>query len=206
MKKALLSIILLSVISIYANAQGCVAIKGSGASCMRIHPEDGNKPGWQFSTSGRYFKSFRHFSGKEENKQRLIDNSEVINHTTIVDMTLTRVLNSRWSFMIDVPVINNGRSSLYEHGLVNGTYIKKERHSTHSFGVGDIRLAAYHWLLDPAKNSKGNIQVGLGISCLQAIMITKITGTMWVLTEPKNYAPLINLFSWVMVVQASLLN
>jgi len=163
MKKALLSIILLSVISIYANAQGCVAIKGSGASCMRIHPEDGNKPGWQFSTSGRYFKSFRHFSGKEENKQRLIDNSEVINHTTIVDMTLTRVLNSRWSFMIDVPVINNGRSSLYEHGLVNGTYIKKERHSTHSFGVGDIRLAAYHWLLDPAKNSKGNFQVGLGI-------------------------------------------
>lgn len=163
MKKALFSIFLLTVTGSYANAQGCVAIKGSGASCMMVHPEGSNKADWQFSTSARYFKSFRHFSGKEENKQRLIDHSEVINHTAIVDMSLTRILNDRWSFMIDVPVISNARSSLYEHGLVNGSYVKKERHSTHSFGVGDIRFAAYHWLLDPIKNHKGNIQLGLGI-------------------------------------------
>ena len=36
-------------------------------------------------------------------------------------------------------------------------------HSTQSFGIGDVRVTAYRWLLDPAKNHKGNIQAGLGI-------------------------------------------
>lgn len=163
MKQLLTAFILISIVQFKAGAQGCVAIKGSGASCMMQHPDNTTKAGWQLTTSARYFKSFRHFSGTEENKDRLVQHSEVINHTTIFDLALTRVVNDRWSFMIDVPVINNGRSSLYEHGLVNGAYIKKERHSTHSFGVGDVRLAAYRWLLDPVKSKKGNIQLGLGI-------------------------------------------
>lgn len=33
----------------------------------------------------------------------------------------------------------------------------------HSFGLGDIRVSAYQWMLDPAKYMKGNIQLGLGI-------------------------------------------
>ncbi|MDO9373606.1 MAG: hypothetical protein Q7T76_04285 [Ferruginibacter sp.] len=161
------NIIILLILSFFlhnnAEAQGCVAIKGSGTSCMLVHPDSAKVSGWQFTSSVRYFKSFRHFSGTEENKQRLIDNSEVINHTGILDLSLTRVFNDRWSAMIDIPVISNARSSLYEHGLVNGAYIKKERHSMHSFGVGDIRLAAYRWMLDPATNHKGNIQLGLGV-------------------------------------------
>jgi hypothetical protein len=163
MKQIITALIFIALVQINVNGQGCVAIKGSGASCMMQHPDSSSKAGWQFTTSARYFKSFRHFSGTEENKDRLVQHSEVINHTTIFDMGLTRVVNDRWSFMIDVPVINNGRSSLYEHGLVNGAYIKKERHSTHSFGIGDVRLAAYRWLLDPQKNHKGNIQLGAGI-------------------------------------------
>jgi len=163
MKQIITILILIFSSQINVNGQGCVAIKGSGASCMMQHPDSASKAGWQFTTSARYFKSFRHFSGTEENKDRLVQHSEVINHTTILDFGLTRVMNDRWSFMIDVPVINNGRSSLYEHGLVGGVYIKKERHSMHSFGIGDVRLAAYHWLLDPKKNRKGNMQLGLGI-------------------------------------------
>ncbi len=160
-----LSILLIStfIIAHDITAQGCVAIKGSGASCMMAHPEETDKSGWLFGASTRYFKSFRHFSGKEENKDRLVQKTEVINHTTAFDFTLTRVLNDRWSFMVDVPVTNNARSSLYEHGLVNGSYIKRERRSTHSFGIGDIRLAAYRWLLDPAKSKKVNVQLGLGV-------------------------------------------
>jgi hypothetical protein len=138
------------------NAQGCVAIKNNGATCMLKHPDSTSKSGWLFSTATRYFRSFRHFSGTEENKQRLVDNTEVINHQASLDLALTRIVNDRWSFMIDVPVLSNARSSLYEHG-------RTERHSMHSFGVGDIRVAAYRWLLDPAKNIKGNIQAGLGI-------------------------------------------
>ena len=146
-----------------ATAQGCVAIKGSGASCMLAHPEPANNSGWVFTSGMRYFKSFRHFSGTEENKDRLVQGTEVINHTYAMDLSLTRIINDRWSVMMDAPIISNTRSSLYEHGLVNGAYIKKERHSTHSFGLGDVRFALYRWLLDPAKHHNGNIQLGVGI-------------------------------------------
>jgi len=163
MKKIFLLATAIAVASGSALSQGCVAIKGSGSSCMMQHPENTNTSGWQLGTSMRYFKSFRHFSGTEENKERLEQHTEVINHTAIFDITLTRVFNDRWSLMIDVPVISNARSSLYEHGLVNGNYIKRERRSTHSFGAGDVRLAVYRWLLDPAKSKKGNVQLGVGI-------------------------------------------
>lgn len=139
-------------------AQGCVAIKSNGAICMLTHPDETEniKGGWQFASSARYFKSFRHFSGTTENKNRLVLGNEVINHQSSLDLSITRLFNDRWSFMVDVPVLANSRSSLYEHG-------GKQRHSTHSFGMGDVRVAVYNWLLNPAKNHKGNIQVGLGI-------------------------------------------
>src|SRR5690606_4249719 len=89
--------------------------------------------------------------------------TEVINHQTAIDLTLTRILDERWSIMVDVPLLANARSSLYEHGLVNGVNNYNERHSTHSYGLGDIRVAVYRWLLDPQKHRRGNIQAGLGI-------------------------------------------
>lgn len=164
----ILSITIITLIIIFTSndalhAQGCVAIRGSASTCMLSHPGHSNKAAWQLSTSARYFKSFRHFSGTEENKERLEQHTEVINHTVVADLALTRIFNDRWSLTVDVPVISNARSSLYEHGLVNGAYVQRERHSMHSFGVGDIRVAAYRWMFDPAKYMKGNIQVGLGI-------------------------------------------
>ena len=145
------------------SAQGCVAIKGNASSCMMIHADSTNVSGWQFTSSGRYFRSFRHFSGTTENKDRLLQKTEVINYSSIVNLSLARTINNRWSLMLDIPILNNVRSSLYEHGLVNGVYVKKERNTTRSFGIGDIRFAAYRWLLDPVKNKKGNIQLGLGL-------------------------------------------
>jgi hypothetical protein len=159
MKKFLTAITIICLSNFIVNnsfSQGCVAIKGSGGTCMLTHAESANEASWALSTSMRYFKSFRHFSGTEENKARLVQNTEVINHTAIFDVALTRILNNRWSLMIDAPIISNARSSLYEHG-------RTERHSMHSFGLGDVRLAAYRWMLDPQKATKGNIQLGLGI-------------------------------------------
>ena len=155
--------LLLSFQTEKALGQGCVAIKGNATTCMAVHTDSTNVSSWQFASSGRYFKSFRHFSGTVENTDRLKQQTEVINYTSVFNFSLTRIINNRWSVMIDIPVSNNVRSSLYEHGLVNGTYIKKERHTTESFGVGDIRFAAYKWVLDPLENTKGNVQLGLGI-------------------------------------------
>jgi hypothetical protein len=122
---------------------------------MLAHPEKNDEKSWTFSASTRYFKSFRHFSGTVENKSREAKGSEVINHQGSLDLAITRTLSNRWSLFLDMPVLANSRSSLYEHG---GT----ERGVTRSFGLGDIRFAVYAWLFDPIK-SRGNIQVGLGI-------------------------------------------
>ncbi|MBC7903285.1 MAG: hypothetical protein H7Y27_07665, partial [Gemmatimonadaceae bacterium] len=140
-------------------SQGCVAIRSTGGFCTADQTDaegNANSNKWLFNFNTRYFKSWRHFVGTEEQKQRKAAGTEVINHNTSIDFFLSRNLNKYWSIAIDLPVINNARSSLYEHG-------GKKRHSTHSFGLGDIRIAAYRWLADPAKNPKGNIQLGAGI-------------------------------------------
>lgn len=123
--RKILAILISALIIIFTSdnklaAQGCVAIRGNASTCMLSHPGHSNKAGWQLSTSARYFKSFRHFSGTEENKDRLVQGIEVINHSATLDLALTRIFNDRWSATVDVPIISNARSSLYEHGLVNG--------------------------------------------------------------------------------------
>lgn len=157
-----LSALILSI-TIRAQAQGCVALRGNGTACVMTHADEYQADKWIFNMGGRYFKSYKHFKGRDEQKERVENNTEVINHQTAVDFTLTRILDERWSVMIDVPLLFNARSSLYEHGLVNGRNNYNERHSMHSYGLGDIRIAVYRWLLNPGKVTKGNIQAGLGI-------------------------------------------
>ena len=145
------------IISNGVSAQGCVAIRSTGGICTMEHSGQSGKPSkWVFNVNNRYFKSFRHFVGTKEQKQRVANGSEVINHAYTLDLTLTRNLNKWWSLSIDAPIVANSRSSLYEHD-------GKNRFSTHSFGLGDVRLTAYRWVLNPSKMPKGNIQFGLGI-------------------------------------------
>lgn len=158
MKKYFSILILCLFLNNIVLSQGCVAIRGAGgAACsMMDHMKNLDSAGWMFSSNARYFRSYKHFVGTEEQKQRIANGTEVINHSYNLDLGLTRVFNKRWSMSVYVPLIANTRSSLYEHG-------GKERHSTESFGLGDIRVAAYAWLIDPAKQAKFNIQAGLGI-------------------------------------------
>ena len=152
----LLSAVLCIILSNNASAQGCVAIRSTGGICTMEHGHSESPSKWVLNVNNRYFKSFRHFVGTKEQKQRVANGSEVINHSYTLDLTLTRNLNKWWSFSIDAPIVANTRSSLYEHD-------GKNRFSTHSFGLGDVRLSAYRWVVDPAKMPKGNIQFGLGI-------------------------------------------
>lgn len=145
-----------------SEAQGCVAIRSTGSSCSLQEPVADNTK-WQFNANYRYFRSFRHFKGKEEQKERLEQHTEVINYSHSLDLSIVRKLNSRWSLSLNMPLLSNVRSSLYEHGLVNGVYVKRERRNTESFGLGDIRASAYYWVFDPKKAHKGNVQVGMGI-------------------------------------------
>jgi hypothetical protein len=160
MRKLILLIVTCQLLVHYAQAQGCVAIRSTGGFCTRDQAGN-NKAQWVLSVSNRYFKSFRHFVGTEEQKHRTEQGTEVINHSYNLDLALTRNFNNGWSVMLDVPVISNVRSSMYEHGGNNGG--KNARQKTRSFGLGDVRIAVYRWLWNPAMNNKGNIQVGVGL-------------------------------------------
>ncbi len=153
MKRIYIALITISLFAAQkSNAQGCVAIKGISGICSR--PSDAK--GWDLNLNNRYFKSYKHFVGTVEQKERVEKGSEVINHAYELDITATRTLNSRWSLAFTLPILNFGRSSLYEHDGAT-------RHSTHSFGIGDIRVSAYRWMFDPKTSHKGNVQIGLGI-------------------------------------------
>ena len=159
--KKIFFLALLFVIAYHSsNAQGCVAIRSTGAVCTKQDPSHDGK-GWQLNTAYRYFKSFRHFVGTEEQKHRMEEHTEVINHQHTLNLTLVKHINMRSSITIDVPLLLNKRSSLYEHG--GNSAGQAGRHNTGSSGVGDIRITGYHWLLDPMKSMKGNIQLGLGV-------------------------------------------
>src|SRR5438128_657815 len=128
----LLSAFLLVTFSNNVSAQGCVAIKGTAGICSR--PSD--EKGWEMNLNTRYFKSYKHFVGTVEQKQRVEEGSNVINHAFELDITATKTINSRWSLATTLPILSFSRSSLYEHD-------GKSRHTTHSFGIGDARFAAY---------------------------------------------------------------
>jgi hypothetical protein len=158
MKKLYFFGLLCSLFTIQASSQGCIPVRSTGASVFE-RPSASKKaqsPQWTFSATNRYFESFRHFVGDVEQKQRVDAGTEVINKSYTLDLNAVRRLNRRWSVSMNVPLIANTRSSLYEHGNV-------ARHSTQSYGLGDVRLTAYRWILDPKKYKNGNMQAGLGI-------------------------------------------
>src|SRR6187549_1733026 len=132
------------------NAQGCVAIKGIGGICKR--PWEGGS--WYLEINNRYLKSYKHFVGTVEQKQREEEGSNVINHSYELDITATRTINLRWSVAMTLPIMSFKRTSLYEHD-------GKTRHETGSFGIGDARFSGYRWMFDPKTSHKGNIQLGL---------------------------------------------
>lgn len=160
MKKIFVFLLLAACITSFNNimAQGCVAIRSTGGFCtagMDHHVD--SAASWQFTINNRYYKSFRHYVGDVYQKQRAVLGNEVINNAYTMDMAIYRILNPRWTLMLDLPYSVNARSQTY---LENGTY---HRFSTHAVGAGDIRFAVYRWLLDPEKMPKGNLQVGLGV-------------------------------------------
>jgi hypothetical protein len=157
--KKLYIILFLFVLSMqHVFSQGCVAIRSTGGFCTAGgHEHIDSTSKWQLSVNNRYYKSFRHYVGTTEQKQRQVLGNEVINHAYTMDMQLFRFFNPRWSMMLDLPISANARSQTYQQ---DGVY---NRYSTHAFGAGDIRLAVYGWVLNPEKMPKGNVQVGLGL-------------------------------------------
>ena len=140
-----------------AQGQGCVAIRHFSTCSGNNLDNNLLKPGsWQISMNYRYFKSFRHFRGKEEEADRVANGTEVINHSHGWDFTLSHGISNRVYASLTLPFVQNSRSSLYEHG-------RNERNSTFSRGIADARIGVGSWIFSPEKHRKSNLALGLGI-------------------------------------------
>jgi len=144
-------------------AQGCVAIKHYGAcNANSFTNAELMGEGWSLGVSYLYFKSDRHFRGDHEEPDRQLNNTEVINHAHTSNLDVFYNANARLGFGLSLPMVFYTRSSLYEHGLVDGEYIKRERQQTGAQGLGDIRLRVNYWLSNPAL-ATSNLNLGFGI-------------------------------------------
>jgi hypothetical protein len=147
------------------HGQGCVAVSGGGQCPLNHsmgHPMGTDAEGsyfsagdWQVALGYRWLHSDRHFRGDVEQTHRQKEGTEVVNKSNFMDLSFLYAFSSQWSVALTFPFVYSERSSLYEHP---GT----GRHTTKASGLGDIRLSAYYWLLDPKDMPKGNLSLGLG--------------------------------------------
>jgi hypothetical protein len=153
-------VLLLSTASANLYAQGCVAVKNM-SSCS-INWGDENVQGWQFSANYRYFRSYKHFVGSEEQTERVENGTEVINNDNSINLGLSYTFNNRWSATLIVPYVFIDRSSLYEH-LGNSTTQNPEqlRFHTQSQGLGDVRAIGYYNAMPQMEN--GSLTLGFGV-------------------------------------------
>lgn len=148
--KIVFAVVLLLLLNANARAQGCVAIRGFTPSIPgQMYSEyDLGKGDFSLGTNFRYFESFRHFRGDEEETNRIEEGTNVINNSYFMDLIVNYGITNRLYVNLLIPFVSHVRSSMYEHG---GNSLG-DRHKTSSNGLSDIRFGAGYWLFEP--NSK----------------------------------------------------
>lgn len=166
MKNILLSLLCVGVFTSISFGQGCVAVRhmscsvgtGTNTNAM-MHPG-----AWQVALGFRSLHSYKHFVGADYQPQREAANNNVINDTQSLDLGITYSFTDRFSLAANLPINFNLRSSMYEHyGNAASGNPDQKRFSTMANGIGDLRLTASYWMLDPLKHSKGNFSLGFGV-------------------------------------------
>jgi hypothetical protein len=171
-KANLCLVLILTLCSLKSNAQGCVAVRQMGGQNMNTsNSYDLHEGEFQVGTNYRYFHSWRHFVGKEEQLQRQTtggghdaNGKELGNAVNIyshaIDLNFSYGLTDRIQLNATIPYVNNERSQ-----VLRQTTPKKDtlRYSVYADGLADIRLSANYWVFDPAKATKGNMMLGVGI-------------------------------------------
>jgi hypothetical protein len=155
----LVSILLLAIATApRIRAQGCVPIKEMGDQNAAIDDvtSTAGADKWDLSESYEHFRSYLDFIGSDNNTaNRNAAANQVINVVDQFDTSLSYSIDPRDIVSMDVPYFAATRSQ-----LVTGL----GRFKTRSHDLGDLRLGASRWLLDPLSNPKGNISLGVGLS------------------------------------------
>jgi hypothetical protein len=174
------SIIFISLIAYThqdVQAQGCVAVRQmGGVNPLSTSGYSLAKGEFQIGASYRYFHSFRHFVGTEEQHERQhtgggfdANGNEKGNAVNIyshaVDLNISYSISDRFQVNASIPWVSNERSqvlAITRDPNTNKTLVG-QRYSVFARGLGDIRISGNYWLFDPNKSAKGNIMVGLGV-------------------------------------------
>lgn len=167
MKKLLQSLFLAAstlVLQQQASAQGCVAVRQMGGINAMSASSSYNlgKGELQVGANYRYFHSWRHFVGTEEQPQRQVLGNAVNIYQHAVDINVSYGLSDRIQLNATIPFLDTERSQTL---TLNKDVATKTltRYSVKAGGLGDIRFGANYWLIDPKKAHKGNIMIGAGI-------------------------------------------
>lgn len=138
----------------------CAAPTGSSADFFKQRTGH-----WQVSAGYRFFRSYKHFVGDVEQKQRVEQGTQVINVSHALDLGITYMPSLRWAVSVNLPIQNNDRSSLYEHygNPATGGDPDANRFHTNSQGIGDLRISGSYWIVNPAALPKANLSVGVGV-------------------------------------------
>ena len=155
MKKLILVILIITESTYWASSQGCVAIRNIGGMSPDLLFENmGPNNKFILNITNRYFEASTSY--KEDD---FFSDTLVKNKIYTMNFSVLRLFKNGWSVGISVPVSANSRWNGADH---NGP-TSYPKYTTRAFGLGDFRLTVYKWLLDPATNKKGNIQVALGL-------------------------------------------
>jgi len=161
-------IILLLISFVFAqsktSAQGCVAVRQMGGVTGMCSANSYNlsKGDLQAGVNYRYFHSWRHFVGTEEQPQRQVLGNAVNIYSHAVDLNLSYGLTNRLQLNVSIPYVHNERSQTLT--LDKDTAAKKlTRYSVFAQGLADVRLGFNYWVTDPAKAHNGNLAIGFGL-------------------------------------------
>jgi len=155
MKKLILVIFIITESTYWASSQGCVAIRNIGGMSPDLLFENmGPNNKFILNITNRYFEASKSYKGDD-----LFSDTLVRNRIYTLNISILRIFKDGWSVSLNAPISANSRNNGADH---KGP-LSYPKHTTHAFGLGDVRFTVYKWLLDPTLNKMGNIQVGLGI-------------------------------------------
>ena len=135
-----------------AHAQGCIVARSNGEQGGPDSEGGYLMPGeWNFDIGYRHQFSYIHFVGPTEQSYRVQDGTEVENKINLENLTATYQLSPRFSLTTDIPLLTASRHT-------NDSPIVYT-----SAGIGDTSFMASGWIWNPKGNTRGNIQIGIGI-------------------------------------------
>jgi hypothetical protein len=165
-------LLLLTGVSYNLHAQGCVAVRQMGGNVMTSSTSYNLPKGeFQIGAGYRYFHSWRHFVGTEEQHERQTsggghdangkERGNAVNiYSHAIDLNLSYAITDRLQVNVSLPYVHNERSQVLR---TTTTPRDTTRYSVFAYGIGDLRISTNYWVFNPAKTQRGNLMVGLGL-------------------------------------------